>query len=48
MNETKILVNGKLDKDAAVKYVSEQLKGDAEAIKVSSSTIVAILIECRY
>lgn len=48
MNETKILVNGKLDKDAAVKYVSEQLKGDAEAIKVSSSTIVAILIEWRY
>lgn len=40
MNETKILVNGKLDKDAAVKYISEQLKGDTEAIKVRAVSIM--------
>lgn len=34
MNETKIMANGKLDKVAAVKYIGDQMKGDAEAIKV--------------
>jgi hypothetical protein len=34
MNETKIMVNGALDKAAAVKFLPEKMAGDAEAIKV--------------
>lgn len=35
MNETAIMQGGKLDKVAAVKYISGKMAGDAEAIKVS-------------
>lgn len=34
LNNTGILVGGKLDKAAAVKFLSEKMAGDAEAIKV--------------
>lgn len=34
MNETKIMVNGALDKAVAVKYLTEKMVGDAESIKV--------------
>lgn len=35
MNSTKIMVNGALDKAAAIKYLTEKLSGDAETIKVN-------------
>lgn len=34
MNETGILVGGKLDKAAAVKFLTSKMSGDAELIKV--------------
>lgn len=34
MNETKIMVNGVLDKTAAIKYLTGKLASDAETIKV--------------
>jgi hypothetical protein len=37
LNSTGILVNGKLDKPAAIKRLTEKLTGDAEAIKVIQS-----------
>lgn len=40
MNETKIMANGNLDKAAAVKYLTEKLSGDAEAIKVNSIKVL--------
>lgn len=35
MNETKIMVNGALQKSAAIEYLTKKLAGDNEAIKVS-------------
>jgi hypothetical protein len=39
MNTTGIMVNGKLDKAAAVKYMTERLTGDAEAIRVATAAV---------
>lgn len=35
MNQTAIMQGGKLDKVAAVKYLSGRMAGDAESIKVT-------------